>query len=250
MIAQRTVEGIIWGIFSLVVLKTVLVANAVVNNGRNDGKVASELRSRLRVAARVIPSSPQVPSTCTTTADIDQVTKNMSWERGAPDPSTRSGGGGRHPLPSKFRSIHRRLLLMHFLATLAVVASVAQYVIPVSDSTCVVAHRVMTAVMVLFDGTVVIFLLAKTDVTSNVLAGPDGPPRWEKALKSFSLAWSWICLPVLAVVCAIALPGGVNVEEEGCHGGIEQFGEHGGAAIVFAVSFMVEKIILILEASQ
>lgn len=42
-------------------------------------------------------------------------------------------------------------MLMHFLATLAMVAGVAQYVIPVSGSTCVVAHRVMTAAMVLFD---------------------------------------------------------------------------------------------------
>lgn len=49
------------------------------------------------------------------------------------------------------RSVHKRLLLMHILATLAQIAGISEYVIPVTDETCVGVRRSMLASLVLFD---------------------------------------------------------------------------------------------------
>ncbi|CAM9523438.1 unnamed protein product [Ectocarpus sp. 12 AP-2014] len=108
----------------------------------------------------------------------------------------------------------------------------------------------MMATLVLFDAATVVFLLAKTRVTNDVMPGSSKPALWERSVKMFSLVWAWIVLPVTAVACAAALPGGIHGEDvedsDGCHGGIEQF-EEGRLATFFFVAFLTGKVALSIE---
>lgn len=103
MTAQRYVEGVVWGIFSFVLLKMIFVANAV-RNISSDGNPAGELKSRLRLAARLVPSSLHASGTCNSTVVVNHSSTPSSLERGSHDRSVaRSGHGGRRAVPSKFR---------------------------------------------------------------------------------------------------------------------------------------------------
>ncbi|CAN0249956.1 unnamed protein product, partial [Ectocarpus sp. 13 AM-2016] len=96
----------------------------------------------------------------------------------------------------------------------------------------------------------VLFLLAKTRVTNDVMPGTSKPALWERSVKLFSLVWAWIVLPVTAVACAAALPGGIHGEDvedsDGCHGGIEKF-DNGRLALFFFVAFLTGKVALSIE---
>lgn len=56
-----------------------------------------------------------------------------------------------HPIIRLPRSLHRRLLSMHVTSTLSQSAGVAKYLLPVSDTSCVVTHRILVALLLLYD---------------------------------------------------------------------------------------------------
>lgn len=49
------------------------------------------------------------------------------------------------------RSLHLRLLSMHVASTLSQTAGVAKYLLPVSDASCTVTHRMMLGMLSIFD---------------------------------------------------------------------------------------------------
>eukprot|EP00903_Cladosiphon_okamuranus_P006818 g6643.t4 len=136
---------------------------------------------------------------------------------------------------------------MHFLSTPAQLAGIGKYVIPVTHSGCVVAYRLMMVSRVLFDGAIVLFLLAKTHVTINVMVGATAETAcWGSCVQKFSLFWAWVYLPATAVLCAVALPAATNHEDGGCHGGIESF-RGDDSTLVFFAAFTAGKVALTIK---
>ncbi|CAN0301806.1 unnamed protein product, partial [Ectocarpus fasciculatus] len=190
---ERVVEAVLWVIFVATLLKTILVAKALWSVASESGKGAGPgQRSRQGSSSGA----------------GDQADRNISLR-----PPLGRAEGDRRTLPSKLRPVHTCLLVLHFLATVALVTAIAQYVVPLTGQSCLAMHRVMMATLVLFDAATVIFLLAKTRVTNDVMPGSSKREPWERFVKWFSLVWAWVVLPVTAVACAAALPGGLHGED-------------------------------------
>ncbi|CAM9799589.1 unnamed protein product [Hapterophycus canaliculatus] len=79
---------------------------------------------------------------------------------------------------------------MHFVAMLSMSAGVAKYILPVTDTSCLVTHRAMISTILLYDASLVLFLLAKTSVTNGnrILA------RWEVVITWWSRFYACIYL--------------------------------------------------------
>lgn len=54
-------------------------------------------------------------------------------------------------LAADVRILHKRLLAMHFIACIHAVAGILEYTLPVSDSSCGVAHPALIATTLLYD---------------------------------------------------------------------------------------------------
>ncbi|CAB1106999.1 unnamed protein product [Ectocarpus sp. CCAP 1310/34] len=116
------------------------------------------------------------------------------------------------------RTLHRRLLAMHVVASVNMSAGAAKYMFPLSDASCRVSHRAWIASLLLYDvsapqaACLVLFLLAKTSVTN----GNRTLTSWEKGITWWSRFWAWIYLPVSATVLGLRFPGEVNSEGTAC----------------------------------
>eukprot|EP00903_Cladosiphon_okamuranus_P019198 g17656.t1 len=154
--------------------------------------------------------------------------------------------GQRSPLPPKGRRragtgsgsfIRHWLVSMHVAAALAQAAGVAKYLVPVSDTSCRITGRAMVAFVLLYDASLVAFLLTKVAVTN----GSRALACWEKGIVWGSRAYAWILLPVAAVFVAFAYPGYADDEEEFC------FSDYGGDGDVYTWVYISNNFLLIIE---
>ncbi|CAB1102618.1 unnamed protein product [Ectocarpus sp. CCAP 1310/34] len=120
------------------------------------------------------------------------------------------------------RTLHRRLLAMHVVASVNMGAGAAKYMLPPSDTSCRVSHRAWIASLLFYDvsapqavadgACLVLFLLAKTSVTN----GNRTLTSWENGITWWSRFWAWIYLPVSGTVLGLSFPGEVNSEGTAC----------------------------------
>ncbi|CAM9661797.1 unnamed protein product [Ectocarpus fasciculatus] len=175
---------------ALTAARTVLVADAVSTS------------SRLARASQAITAGrgAQSPS------QVVSVTSQRQQQAPA-------GVGG-----SRVRALHRWLLAMHVTASVNMSAGTLKYMLPLSDTMCMVSHRAWVASLLLYDACLVLFLLAKTSVTN----GNRALTCWEKGITWWSRFWAWIYLPASAIFLGLTFPGVVNSEGTACFNG---FGE-------------------------
>ncbi|CAN0069160.1 unnamed protein product [Scytosiphon promiscuus] len=223
-----TMQAALWFIFSATALKTLLVADAVWDATGRHGLV-------VRVAA-CVKGNGRTAQEGHATPVAGSFTK-----RGLPLAQVRPGSGRlrRKTLP---KLVHVWLLGMHFLALLAQGAAVYEYLVPVTDSMCLRTRRVMLPTFILFDSALVLFLLAKTDVTSVNRAGASRPALWERVTKRCSYLWACVLMPVEAAVLTSWSCGGASVDGEGCTAGIEHV--HSGVRQPFVVMYLLGKFML------
>ncbi|CAN0038247.1 unnamed protein product [Scytosiphon promiscuus] len=102
---------------------------------------------------------------------------------------------------------------MHFAAMLAMGAGMAKYMLPTSDTSCLITHRVMISTILLYDASLVLFLLAKTSVTNGnrILA------KWETVITWWSRFYAWVYLPMSAVFLAVRFPGAASEKGNYCY---------------------------------
>ncbi|CAM9247012.1 unnamed protein product, partial [Ectocarpus sp. 6 AP-2014] len=110
------------------------------------------------------------------------------------------------------RTLHRRLLAMHVIASVNTSAGAAKYMLPPSDISCRVSHRAWIASLLFYDACLVLFLLAKTGVTN----GNRTLTCWEKGITWWSRFWACIYLPASATFLGLNFPGEVNSEGTAC----------------------------------
>ncbi|CAN0009365.1 unnamed protein product [Pylaiella littoralis] len=170
--------------------RTLLVVDAVLLAGRLTGAVA--------LAARFVGSH-----TCTSPAP--------ARSPGATRRQQARKGFGTAGSP-KVRSLHLKLLAVHATASLAAGAALLQYALPVSATSCKVPHQFMIGFLLLFDASLVTFLLAKVDVTN----GRRTLACWEKGAIWISRVYAWIYLPLAAVFVGITYEGGTGEEGTIC----------------------------------
>ncbi|CAN0076918.1 unnamed protein product [Pylaiella littoralis] len=143
---------------------------------------------------------------------------SREWMQGAAVPSSSSVAPPRpHVKPSapgssKVRNLHLKLLGMHAMAIFSQVAGLLKYTLPVSVSTCTVTHQIMVAFGILFDASLVTFLVAKVDVANSMRT----PACWETVVIRLSRAYGWIYLPLVAVFVGVTYPGDTNDEGTSC----------------------------------
>ncbi|CAM9711777.1 unnamed protein product, partial [Ectocarpus fasciculatus] len=116
------------------------------------------------------------------------------------------------------RALHRWLLAMHVTASVNMSAGTLKYMLPLSDTSCMVSHRAWIFSLLLYDACLVLFLLAKTSVTN----GNRTLACWEKGVTWWSRFWAWIFLPASAIFLGLTFPGVVNSEGTACFNGREE----------------------------
>ncbi|CAM9118249.1 unnamed protein product [Ectocarpus sp. 6 AP-2014] len=143
-------------------------------------------------------------------------------------PSSSSQGGRRPSLPSndavstprarthsagspQVRFLHITLLVTHVVSVMAVVAGLLKYTLPVTVANCTVTHKVLVSMLLLYDSSLLTFLLAKVHVTN----GHRKLAWWETVIVWISRGYAWIYLPMAAVVVPYKFRGGTNDEASG-----------------------------------
>ncbi|CAM9246809.1 unnamed protein product [Ectocarpus sp. 12 AP-2014] len=122
-----------------------------------------------------------------TTRGLSQVLPSTSPRQRPP-----SAGG------SRVRTLHKRLLAMHFIAIANMSAGCAKYMLDVSELSCLATRRAMVATILLYDASLVLFLLGKTSVTN----GNRALAIWEACITWWSRFYGWVVLTTGAVFLA------------------------------------------------
>ncbi|CAM9518775.1 unnamed protein product [Ectocarpus fasciculatus] len=155
---------------------------------------------------------------------------------GSPRQQAPAGAGS-----AKVRTLHKRLLMMHFIAAMNTSAGCFKYMLPASDISCLVTQRAMALTTVLYDASLVLFLLAKTSVTN----GNRTLAAWEKCISWWSRFYAWGYLPFVAASIAIALPGVANEEGTFCLAGSRAEGE--ATTVSDTMGFVTNNVMLIIQ---
>ncbi|CBN78996.1 hypothetical protein Esi_0158_0063 [Ectocarpus siliculosus] len=118
----------------------------------------------------------------------------------------------------KVRFLHIALLLEHIVALIAIASTVLKYALPVTASNCNATHKVSTAFAILFDASLLTFLLFKVDVTNGIRK----LSCWEKGVIWICRAFAWIYLPLASIFVSATYPGGTNEEGTFCENGFKR----------------------------
>ncbi|CBN78995.1 expressed unknown protein [Ectocarpus siliculosus] len=194
-------------------------------------------------------------------------------------PSSSSQGGRRPSLPSndavstprarthsagspQVRFLHITLLVTHVVSVMAVVAALFKYTLPVTVENCTATHKVLVSMLLLYDASLLTFLLAKVHVTN----GHRKLAWWETAIVWISRGYAWIYLPIVAVAIPYQFRGGTNDERTFCingynmdddadevHENIRGYGSNMGSLIIQFVLLLilfVRPLLVRLEGSQ
>ncbi|CAB1102733.1 unnamed protein product [Ectocarpus sp. CCAP 1310/34] len=106
------------------------------------------------------------------------------------------------------RFLHITLLVTHFVSVITGVAAVFKYTLPVTEANCTATHKVLVSMILLYDASLLTFLLAKVHVTN----GHRKLAWWETVIVWISRGYAWIYLPIVAVVIPYQFRGGTNDE--------------------------------------
>ncbi|CAN0137714.1 unnamed protein product [Ectocarpus sp. 12 AP-2014] len=109
------------------------------------------------------------------------------------------------------RFLHITLLVTHFVSVITGVAGVFKYTLPVTEANCTATHKVLVSMILLYDASLLTFLLAKVHVTN----GHRKLAWWETVIVWISRGYAWIYLPIVAVVIPYQFRGGTNEEASG-----------------------------------
>ncbi|CAB1101272.1 unnamed protein product [Ectocarpus sp. CCAP 1310/34] len=101
------------------------------------------------------------------------------------------------------RSLHVALVVEHIVALIAIASTVLKYALPVTASNCNATHKISTAFAILFDASLLTFLLFKVDVTN----GMRKLSCWEKGVIWICRAFAWIYLPLASIFVSATYPG-------------------------------------------
>ncbi|CAM9392607.1 unnamed protein product, partial [Ectocarpus fasciculatus] len=109
------------------------------------------------------------------------------------------------------RFLHMTLLVTHVMSVISVVAAVLKYTLPVTVANCTATHKVLVAFILLYDASLLTFLLAKVHVTN----GHRKLACWETAIVWISRVYAWGYLPLTSVFVPLQFRGGTNDEASG-----------------------------------
>ncbi|CAM9559444.1 unnamed protein product [Ectocarpus sp. 4 AP-2014] len=155
---------------------------------------------------------------------------------GSPRQQAPAGAGS-----AKVRTLHKRLLMMHFIAVVNASAGCFKYMLAASDVSCLVTQRAMAATTVLYDASLVLFLLAKTSVTN----GGRSLTVWEKCISWWSRFYAWGYLPLVALFIITSLPGVASEEGTFCLAGSRAEGE--ATTVSDTMGFVTNNAMLIIQ---
>ncbi|CAM9198552.1 unnamed protein product [Pylaiella littoralis] len=131
---------------------------------------------------------------------------------------------------------------MHAAAALSHAGGVLKYALPVSDTSCLVTHRIFVCFTLLFDASLVTFLLAKVHVTT----GGGNLRLWERGIVWLTRAYAWVYLPVAIIGLGLGFPGVANSEGTFCYNGFAS-GEDDAGTSENARSFAMHNSILVVQ---
>ncbi|CAM9806533.1 unnamed protein product, partial [Pylaiella littoralis] len=142
---------------------------------------------------------------------------------------------------STVRTLHKRLLAMHLTAVVCMMAGVAKYCLPVSTMSCRVTGAVLMGTVLLYDASLVLFLLAKTNVTN----GNRALSKWETCITWWSRFYSWGYLSTCAVFLGIVVRVTPNDESTLCFSGSNA--EGGRAGFEATVGYLSNSVVMIIQ---